>query len=66
MQDDAPWMVEFYAPWCGHCKKMAPEYVEFARAVDGIIKVGKCDAEEHRELGKSLGLSGFPTLFFYP
>ena len=38
------WFIEFYAPWCGHCKRFAPQYEELAKNLEGKIYVAKIDA----------------------
>lgn len=62
VQDDSVWMVEFYAPWCGHCKSLTPEYTKFAAATTGAVKVGAVDADKHKSLGGRYGVQGFPTI----
>ncbi|XP_063357846.1 protein disulfide-isomerase A6 homolog [Cydia amplana] len=56
------WIVEFYAPWCGHCKNLVPEYKKAAKALKGIIKVGAVDADQHKSLSSKYGVTGFPTI----
>lgn len=56
------WIVEFYAPWCGHCKALEPEYKQAAAQLKGTVKLGKVDATEHEQLGARFGVKGFPTI----
>mmetsp|Transcript_10079 Transcript_10079/g.13137 ORF Transcript_10079/g.13137 Transcript_10079/m.13137 type:complete len:527 (-) Transcript_10079:169-1749(-) len=58
-------VVKFYAPWCGHCKKMAPEYDLAAlelHDIDPEIKLAKVNAEENPDLKQQFGIRGYPTV----
>ncbi len=59
---DGVWVVEFYAPWCGHCKNLAPEYKKAAKALKGIVGVGGIDCDQHKSLCGQFGVQGFPTI----
>ncbi|KXT14978.1 hypothetical protein AC579_7766 [Pseudocercospora musae] len=57
-------IVEFYAPWCGHCKNLAPHFEKAAKNLQGLAKVAAvdCDEESNKPLCGSMGVQGFPTL----
>ena len=57
--------MEFYAPWCGHCKKLQPVWEELAKSLDGKVNVAKVDVTENRELGTRFEIKGFPTIKFF-
>uniref|UniRef100_A0A7S0R2Q6 protein disulfide-isomerase n=1 Tax=Chlamydomonas leiostraca TaxID=1034604 RepID=A0A7S0R2Q6_9CHLO len=57
-------VVEFYAPWCGHCKNLAPEWEKAAKAMKGTVTVAAVDADAHKDLGSEFGIQGFPTIKF--
>lgn len=62
LQSDSLWLVEFYAPWCGHCRSLTPEWKKAATALKGIVKVGAVDCDEHKEMAGQFGIRGFPTI----
>ncbi|XP_047953638.1 protein disulfide-isomerase like 2-1-like [Salvia hispanica] len=63
--------VEFYAPWCGHCKSLAPisaiyEKVATAFYLEEDVVIAILDADAHKDLAEKYGISSFPTLKFFP
>lgn len=59
------WLVEFYAPWCGHCKKLEPVFKEVAESLKGKVNVAKVDVTQNRALGQRFDIKGFPTIKFF-
>jgi len=60
--EGTPWFVKFYAPWCGHCKSMAPMWKELANKLDGKVRFAKVDAVRHHWLMEVWDVESFPTL----
>uniref|UniRef100_W5N710 Protein disulfide-isomerase A4 n=1 Tax=Lepisosteus oculatus TaxID=7918 RepID=W5N710_LEPOC len=61
-------LIEFYAPWCGHCKKLEPEYLELGKKYKnekGLV-IAKMDATANDVLHESYKAEGFPTIYFAP
>jgi protein disulfide-isomerase A6 len=62
LQSKSLWLVEFYAPWCGHCKNLAPEWVKVAKALKGVARVGAVNMDNEQSVGAPYGIKGFPTI----
>lgn len=62
VKGDGVWIVEFFAPWCGHCQSLVPEYTKAAKALKGVVNVGSVNADEHRSLAGQFQIQGFPTI----
>ncbi len=58
-------MVDFWAPWCGPCRIIAPTIEELAKEYDGKIKVGKLNTDENPDIATRYGIMGIPTIMFF-
>jgi protein disulfide-isomerase A6 len=61
-RSDSTWVVEFFAPWCGHCKSLTPEYKKAATAAKGHLKLGAINCDDHAQLCQQFGVKGYPTI----
>ncbi|PSS05954.1 Protein disulfide isomerase-like [Actinidia chinensis var. chinensis] len=59
------WVVEFFAPWCGHCKKLAPEWKKAANNLKGKAKLGHVDCDADKSLMGRFSVQGFPTILVF-
>lgn len=59
------WIVEFFAPWCGHCKKLAPEWTKAANNLQGKVKLGHVDCDSEKSLMSRFNVQGFPTILVF-
>ncbi|KAK1443748.1 protein disulfide-isomerase A6 like protein [Babesia gibsoni] len=59
-----PWFVKFYAPWCSHCRHMAPAWERLAKELKGVVNVADLDATRNPNVAKRFDIKGYPTLIF--
>lgn len=65
LKKEGSWLVEFYAPWCGYCKKLEPVWMEVAKTLHGSsIKVAKLDATRFSAVSREFGVRGYPSIKF--
>jgi thioredoxin 1 len=65
LESNIPVLVDFWAPWCGPCRRMAPLVEEMARQYAGRVKVVKIDVDQSQELAGGYGVNSVPTLMIF-
>lgn len=64
-RNEIPVLVDFWAPWCGPCKSMAPQFAQAARLLEPHIRLGKVNTEAEPQLSARYGIRSIPTLILF-
>lgn len=62
LKSDVPVLVDFWAPWCGPCRMVAPSITKIAEKYEGKLKVGKLNVDDEPQLAERYRISSIPTL----
>ena len=65
LKSDKPVLVDFWAPWCGPCRMLAPVLAEVAAEKGDKVKIGKVNVDENPELAAQYGISGIPAMLLF-
>lgn len=65
LESDLPVLVDFWAPWCGPCKMIAPILEDSAKEFSGKIKIAKVNIDESQDAANQYGIMSIPTLMFF-
>ncbi len=65
LESDIPVLVDFWAPWCGPCKAIAPTVEGLAKTYKGKIKFAKCNVDDNPVTPSKYGIRAIPTLIFF-